>query len=437
MQKKWFHNKYFYTLLTVLASGFGLMLIFLMIFAHNAFQAGLRHVLTILAPILYGFCMAYILNPMMNYIEQKVISPFATKFISKLDAKKKQAILRNISMVLTFFIFILCIILFFKTLVPDLISSIETFAKAFPTYADNTMNWFNSILADYPEERKIVEVYLDDYSEELESFFSTKLIPYMQDYLKQITSNLFNTMIGLVKVVFNFVVGIFVSIYLLSKKEHFAAQSKKIIYSVFSEKLSNAIIYEVRFIHTTFTNFFTGKILDSLIVGLVCFLVTTIMGTPYALLVSLFVGITNIIPVFGPFIGAIPSTFIILMVNPRAALFFVIFVLILQQIDGNILGPKILGDSIGLPTFWVLFSIIVFGGMFGVFGILIGVPAFAVIYDAIKRLCKYRLHLKGLPEATTPYTYVDKINEGHLHLITDPAEESAKEGVVITIKRDE
>lgn len=422
MKKKLFNNKYFFTFITVICSGAGLMLIFLFVFANNAFMGFVRRILTILAPIIYGFAIAYIMNPLMNFIESKVIGPFIASLKLKIKDSTKRKVLRFLSIVLTIITYAVFIVLFVKTLVPEIISSIETFAKNFPTYADNTMHWFDSILADYPKERKILESYYNDYSEELETYLSDKLIPKAQSIVASMTNNVLSTVIGFIKVMFNLVIGAVVSVYLLFRKEQFGAQSKKLLYSVLPQKAANAIISETRFINKTFTGFFTGKILDSIIVGAICFIITTMLNIPYALMVSLIIGFTNIIPVFGPIVGAIPCLLIIVMVDPKAALVFAIIVIIIQQIDGNILGPKILGDSIGLPSFWVLFSILVFGNLFGALGILIGVPAFAVIYNAIKRFSKWRLHKKGLPESTTAYTYLDTIEDGTLKLMTEDSD---------------
>ena len=208
---------------------------------------------------------------------------------------------------------------------------------------------------------------------------------------------------GLVVFIFKLIIGIILSVYLLFNKETHGAQAKKVAYSLFSEERANNLINNTRFAHRTFGGFISGKIVDSLIIGILCFIGTTVMQTPYALLISVIVGVTNIIPFFGPYLGAIPSGFIILMINPVKCLWFLIFILILQQIDGNIIGPKILGDSTGLSSFWVIFAITLFGGIFGVVGWFLGVPIFAIIYAAVKTFIDTRLERKKLPSDTLYY----------------------------------
>lgn len=439
MNNKLFKNKYFYTFLTVICSGAGLILIFLFVFANNVFMNFFSRVFSLLAPIIYGFVIAYIMNPVMNFIEAKIIGPIISALPFKLKDLTKKKVLRFISIFNTLILFALFIFLFFRMLVPEVISSVEAFSKAFPTYVENTQKWIDSILTNYPMVLDFFEKNVFKYSTEFQTYVTDKFLPETHNYLSSISSisqNLLSTVVGFIKGICNVIIGIVVSVYLLFRKEQFAAQSKKILYSIFPVNFANAVLHEVRFINTTFTGFFTGKILDSFIVGIVCFFVTTILNIPYALMVSLIIGVTNIIPVFGPIIGGVPSVLVILMVDPNSALVFTIFIIILQQIDGNILGPKVLGDSIGMPSFWVVFSILVFGDLYGMIGILVGVPAFAVFYDAIRRFTKWCLHKRGLPESTTPYTYLEYIEDGKLILMTDQKKEAAKEPVVISIKLD-
>ena len=211
----------------------------------------------------------------------------------------------------------------------------------------------------------------------------------------------------------NVFVGLIAAIYMLSSKDTFAAQSKKLIYSVFEVDTANMILENLRFVHKVFGGFISGKLLDSLIIGVITFFCITILNMPYVLLISVIIGVTNIIPFFGPFIGAVPSTMLILLANldnPLKAVYFVLFILVLQQFDGNILGPKILGDSTGLASFWVLFAILVFGGLFGFVGMIVGVPLFAVIYSAISGLVNKSLRKREMSQKTTDYADLDHIN---------------------------
>lgn len=210
--------------------------------------------------------------------------------------------------------------------------------------------------------------------------------------------------------IWNLVIGFVISIYLLASKELFAAQAKKVVYAFCSVNRANRFISNVRFAHKTFGGFFVGKIMDSIIIGLICFAVTSILGTPFCVLISVIIGVTNIIPFFGPFLGAIPSTMLILFIDPLQALYFVIFVIILQQVDGNIIGPKILGSSTGLSSFWVIFSITLFGGLWGIIGMIVGVPIFAILFAFMKSLIETRLSAKDLSPDTKKYLrllYID------------------------------
>ena len=201
----------------------------------------------------------------------------------------------------------------------------------------------------------------------------------------------------------NFLIGIIVAVYVLNCKTTFASQAKKIIYSIFNKKLGSAIIHEIRFVHQGFGGFIIGKLIDSLIIGILCYICLTLMKMPYTMLISVIIGITNIIPFFGPFIGAVPSFILLLLVSPMQSLYFIIFIFVLQQFDGNILGPKILGDSTGLSSFWVLFSILFFGGLMGFFGMIIGVPFFAVAYHLISQAVNKALQKKELSTNTDDY----------------------------------
>ena len=207
----------------------------------------------------------------------------------------------------------------------------------------------------------------------------------------------------MVKLLFNTIIGLIVSVYVLMEKEKFIGQSKKIIYAIFKPERGNIIVRTVRKSNQIFGGFITGKILDSVIIGVICYVVLLIMNMPYTVLVSVIVGVTNVIPFFGPYIGAIPSFIIIALANPLQGLYFLIFIIILQQFDGNILGPKILGNSTGLSSFWVVFAILIGGGMFGVPGMILGVPTFAVIYYIVRNIVNYFLRKRSLPDKTDEY----------------------------------
>ena len=248
----------------------------------------------------------------------------------------------------------------------------------------------------------------------MEQWF-TDILPNTVELIKTVSLSVINVFGFL----WDFVIGFIISIYVLASKEKFAGQAKKISYAIFEQDTANNVIKNFRFTHQTFIGFLGGKIMDSIIIGLLCFIGTTIMGTPYAALVSVIIGVTNIIPFFGPFLGGVPCAFLVFVVDPLHPLncvYFILFVIILQQFDGNILGPKILGNSTGLTGFWVIFSITFFGGLFGVLGMIIGVPIFAVIYAAIRSAINTLLKKKKLPTDGKQYEEVDYVDEeGNFH----------------------
>ena len=232
---------------------------------------------------------------------------------------------------------------------------------------------------------------------------------------------------GIGKFIVNIIIGIFVSVYVLLEKEKFKAQAKKLIYGFFSARIGNVLLEVMRKTNDIFYGFIIGKIIDSFIIGVICYIVMSLIGMPYAVLTSVIIGVTNIIPVFGPYIGAIPTVIIIFLTEPRMGIYFLIFVLILQQFDGNLIGPKILGDSTGLSSFWVVLAIVVGGSLFGFMGMLLGVPTMAVIYYLVGRVVGYLLRKRQLPDATNSYLDLDHVDPGTNRIVPkDPEEEKER-----------
>ena len=291
----------------------------------------------------------------------------------------------------------------------------------FPVYVNNLTAWLQKVLADNPEVESYINDLINTYTPELRSWMNDTLLPQMNAVLKVVSNYAFNVL----KALWNMIIGLIISVYIMGSKEKFIGQAKKAIYSAMDIKRANSFIEDIRFVHRTFGGFISGKLLDSLLIGILCFAGTSIMGTPYPVLISVIIGVTNIVPFFGPYLGAIPSAFLILMIDPIQCLYFLIFILVLQQFDGNILGPKILGDSTGLSSFWVIFSITIFGGFMGVPGMVIGVPTFAVIYALCRRWINRNLAKKKLPTETEEYKELGRIDETSKEFIPcHPAEES-------------
>ncbi|MCR5558340.1 MAG: AI-2E family transporter, partial [Butyrivibrio sp.] len=226
---------------------------------------------------------------------------------------------------------------------------------------------------------------------------------------------------SIIEVLIDLIVGFIDAIYVLNSKERFITRGKKMVYAIFKEDYANEVISGFRFVDYTFEGFIGGKLLDSFIIGIICYVGCIILSIPYPVLISVIVGVTNIIPFFGPYIGGIMGGLILVLINPIKALVFLIFVVVLQQIDGNILGPTILGNSTGLSSFWVIFSIALFGGLWGVIGWLVGVPIFAVFYALVSRITNVLLARRGLSTSTIRYEDLAYIEEGEYKLLSDPA----------------
>ena len=255
----------------------------------------------------------------------------------------------------------------------------------------------------------VLGIDLTEAGDYVESLLSSQILPQVKTYLSYIAS-ITTGVISAVKMLFNFVIGLIIAIYLLSGKETFVGQGKKLIYTVLPSKYGNVVVRSMRIANQMFGGFVSGKILDSAIIGVICYVGLIILGIPYSLLVAVIVGVTNVVPFFGPFIGAVPSVILIALAEPVKGLYFIIFVLVLQQVDGNIIGPKILGDSTGLSSFWVIFAILVGGGLFGFMGMLLGVPTFAVFYCLLREAAAYILRKRKLPEETVDYIRADSVD---------------------------
>jgi predicted PurR-regulated permease PerM len=300
---------------------------------------------------------------------------------------------------------VLIIGLFFL-IIPQLYSSIETIVVNSPTYIDSLTKWATKMLDDYPEISSYVEGLLATVNTDIVSWLQTTILPKLGNLISNVSTGVRYVLQG----VYNLVIGIIVSMYVLGNTEGFVANAKRLIYSIMSVDTAKKFLEILRFTDRTFIGFLNGKLVDSAIIGLICYIGCVILKMPYALLVSVLVGVTNIIPFFGPLIGAIPSAIIILMVDPFKCLIFIVFVILLQQLDGNIIGPKILGSSVGINGFWIMFSIIVGAGFFGFWGMLLGVPVFVVIYTIVNSVIDRTLRRNDLPLDEASYTNLDYID---------------------------
>lgn len=381
------------TAFCVLAAGIAF---FFCLYEMDAIRSGIDNLFRILSPIIYGVVFAYLMSPLYNHFTKK-LSLFLFKKIKK--EKKALAYAKGLSTLITISLALLLIFGLIAMVLPQVIQSITGIIESMPRNLQNLSVWIENLLADNPDMEDVIMSYYNDGVKWLENWIRQSLLPNVQVLVTGISLSVMS-MINLLK---NLLIGLIVAIYVINSKETFIAQAKKIIYSILPESNAAFITDQFRLAHKMFGGFIIGKIIDSLIIGAICFVGMSILNMPYVMLVSVIIGVTNIIPFFGPFIGAVPSALLILLANPLKSLYFLIFVLVLQQFDGNILGPKILGDSTGLSSFWVLFSILLFGGLWGFVGMVIGVPLFAVIYHLVRLTVNHFLRKKELSTVTEEY----------------------------------
>ena len=389
---------------------------FFMLYRFEEISAFMGEIVKSAEPIIIGLVLAYLLMPTKKSIEKVVYRFLRKKKVKKEKAKEFAKVIAITGSVIFLFIIIGILI---AILVPALLTSIFGLIDTMPNYISSFVKWIEEMgLAD-----NSVAVLIGDaitsLTSELQAWAKNEILPLIQEYIGQITSGV----LAVVKTMMNFIIGIIVVVYVMSIQETLTGQCKKIIYAIFPAKKGNIIIDTVRKSNEIFGGFITGKIIDSAIIGVIAYIGCMIMQTPSGLLVAFIVGITNVIPFFGPFIGAVPSILLVLIQSPIHALYLAIFILVLQQVDGNIIGPKILGDSTGLSSFWVLTSILIAGGLFGFFGMLLGVPVFAVIYYIVQQIVKYRMEKKNLSTDTEEYVRLVSIDEGSKEMKYAPLQE--------------
>lgn len=371
------------------------LLVVFLVFRFDQIKGAISGFTDIAQPILYGLVIGYLMNPVMSWIERGILKLLKRKG----ENAKTRRLVRTVSSILAVFVFILVIAALLSMVIPQVVSNISNLVDILPSQVNEFIAHMSEWRFGNEDVMAFIETYLTSVVDWLEDWLRNSFLPQAKDYAVSITSGVINVL----NVVKNIVIGLIVSIYVMCEKEQFEGQSKKIIFSVLPSRAANQVI---QIFHTTneiLGGFIKGKMVDSLIIGIICYIGLSIIKMPYTLLVSVIVGVTNIIPFFGPFIGAIPCTFLILLSDPLYAMYFVIFVVILQQVDGNIIGPKILGDSTGLSSFWVMFAILVGSGLFGVLGMLLGCPVFAVIYYIVQKIVNFLLRKKSMPLETDVY----------------------------------
>ena len=357
----------------ILASG---ILCAFVLFKMPVIISILKGITEILKPFLYGVVFAYLLAPLCNKIEEKLFQIFP-----KAKTKARRFIC-FIAIVISLCVAIAVIWLIIMMIIPQVWDSVMKIIQMVPQKLIVVNNWIEHMLENQPELQAYFEEFSSQAESNIDSLLNVDTIQKVQSIINSLSVQLF-AVLGVVKNIF---LGLLISAYLLGSRKLFGAQAGLILHGVFSDKWAKIIEEEIRYTDKMFNGFLVGKIIDSAIIGLLCFAGTSIMGFEAPAFISVIIGITNIIPFFGPFIGAIPCGLLLLLENPMHCLYFIIFIFVLQQLDGNVIGPKILGNTTGVSSFWVLFAILLFGGMWGVVGMVIGVPLFAVIYDIIRKL---------------------------------------------------
>ena len=345
----------------------------------------------VIAPMIWGVVIAYLLNPIMLWLEVP---------IAKLTGRKKPhpKLTRALTVTISLLLFIAALAALVAIIVPQLIDSVTKIVDNMSTYMNNLEKWLNSLLVNYPEVMDFIDGQFNDIKTALTQF-RNEMVPKLGDIMVKIKDGALSVIVGLK----DFLIGIIVAVYLMLDKEHFQAQLKKIISALFPEKATKSILRICDRTNSSLSGFISGKIIDSIIIGILCFICMTIMKLDYTLLISVIVGVTNIIPFFGPFFGAIPSALLLLMSSPKQVIPFIILIIAIQQLDGNVIGPKILGQTTGISAFWVMFAILVGGGLFGFAGMLLGVPIFAVIYSLTEEFINFLLERKGMSVNTADY----------------------------------
>lgn len=378
-------------------------------------------ILEILKPILYGCGIAYLLNPIVKKVDECLV-PVLEKRMKNKD--KAKTISRSVGVILALVVLITVVTALINMLIPELVTSIRNLIFTLPAQINQLVNKANNIELDNSTMTEVLKNAMNEASTSLQNWMRTDLLNKVNEVMTHLTVGLYT----LVMELFHAVVGVIVSVYILFGKETFINQSKKAAYALFPAERANLLIHIAVKTNEIFGGFIIGKMIDSIIIGILCFVGTSILKMPYAMLVSVIVGVTNVIPFFGPYIGAIPSAVLIALADPMKGLYFLIFILLLQQFDGNILGPKILGNSTGLSAFWVIVSILLGGGLFGILGMLFGVPTFAVVYYIVKLFLDNKLEKKKLPTDSGCYnedSYVD--NDGIYFQKKDEVSENKEE----------
>ena len=417
---KW-DRKYLYIGLTAFFVIGASILLFTFLNNWSGVKRVLAVILRALSPIIWGCVIAYLLNTPMKLLERYVFARLAARLCPKGSELKRRRVARVISAAIVILLALGAVGGILALVLPQVIESVKSIVPNIQTYADELMDLASRFFDDNPEVLSYADSLIGNVGEYIRQWAHVHIIQRADLIIANITGGIYNVVRGVIDVV----IGLVVSFYLIYHKETFGAQGKKIIYSLFRPDRANTVLQGVRFVDRTCGGFISGKILDSLIVGVICYISMLILKMPYPALIAVVVGVTNVIPFFGPFIGAVPCALILIFISPHKCLIFIVYIIVLQQIDGNIIGPRILGNTTGLSGFWILFALLFFGSLFGFWGMMLGVPVFSVIYAVVKRLISKKLRKRELPVDTQAYEKLERVDEQTNQAVSRTAEQES------------
>lgn len=373
----------------------------------------LGKVKTVLAPVIYGAVLAFLMSPVYNRTYGFILGKDGKNFKNK---KTGEFLAKAAATIISLAFLCAVVVSLSSMIIPQLYTSIAGIINMMPVYFQNVYDWLTDFFVNNPPvEQAILNMY-EQSAVHFQNWMETDLMANLSNFqnfqnIEKIVGGVSSGVLNLITMTKNLLIGLIVMLYLLNIKTSLAAQSKQFIYSVLPLKAANITVGEFQYIKKAFSGFIIGKLIDSLIIGILCFILMNLFKLPYELLISVIIGVTNIIPFFGPFIGAVPCALLVFLISPKQCLYFIGLILVLQQFDGNILGPKILGNSTGVSSFGVLFSILLFGGLFGFAGMIIAVPLMAVIIHVYTQIRDYLLHKKNLKSEESAYMDLKRIDE--------------------------
>ena len=352
------------------------------IFNFKNIISGVENIIGVLLPFIVGIAIAFMLNLVMRIFEERVFT-----FLDNKKYQKYSRFKRPLSVALTFIFVFMIIFGLIRFIIPQLIDSISTLTDAIPAY----MKSFEELISQYFSDTEILNTLWNNF---LSAW--REILQFTGQIVVSSLSGVVNITVGFTSGLFNFILSVIFSIYMLLNKERLQLGMKKVLYAFSGRKFADKIMYLGKISNEAFSNYIGGQFIEAIIIGVLCFIGMLVLKMPYALLISVLVAVTALIPIFGAFIGTIPSAFIILIIDPMKALWFVIFIIVLQQVEGNLIYPKVVGSSLGLPPIWVMLAMIIGGNTFGLIGILLGIPIFSVIYKVFKEFVDKRLNYKNI-----------------------------------------